>query len=144
VQRLYPGRVLELELERDDGDDDRRERRDPPLPRAPAASSAPTRPPAGGTTGGTTNVSTSGATSGAAGGAAAAAGAARAAPGGTGPERPRQRWIYEIKLLQADGQLLKLEVDAATAQVLKVRRGEGKRGRDTGGSREGRSGGARP
>lgn len=29
------------------------------------------------------------------------------------------RWIYEIKLLQADGRLLKLELDAATAQVLR-------------------------
>jgi uncharacterized membrane protein YkoI len=32
------------------------------------------------------------------------------------------RWIYEIKLLQADGQLLKLKLDAATAQVLEVKR----------------------
>lgn len=31
------------------------------------------------------------------------------------------RWIYEIKLLQPGGQLLKLEVDAATAQVLQSR-----------------------
>ena len=31
------------------------------------------------------------------------------------------RWIYEIRLLQADGQLLKLEVDAHTGQVLEVR-----------------------
>lgn len=41
------------------------------------------------------------------------------------------RWIYEVKLLRADGQLLKLEVDAATAQVLRVRGdGGGKRGRE--------------
>ena len=32
------------------------------------------------------------------------------------------RWIYEVKLLQADGQLLKLELDARTAQVLELRR----------------------
>ncbi|WP_425258697.1 PepSY domain-containing protein [Rubrivivax sp. RP6-9] len=32
------------------------------------------------------------------------------------------RWIYEIKLLQASGQLLKLEVDAATGRVLEARR----------------------
>lgn len=29
------------------------------------------------------------------------------------------RWIYEIKLLQPDGRLIKLEVDAATAEVLR-------------------------
>ena len=32
------------------------------------------------------------------------------------------RWVYEIKLLANDGQLLKLDVDARTAQVLKVKR----------------------
>ncbi len=32
------------------------------------------------------------------------------------------RWIYEIKLLQASGQLLKLDVDAATGRVLEQRR----------------------
>lgn len=32
------------------------------------------------------------------------------------------RWIYEIKLLQASGQLLKLDVDAATGRVLETRR----------------------
>lgn len=37
-------------------------------------------------------------------------------------EREDGRWIYEIKVLQSDGQLLKLELDAATAQVLKVKR----------------------
>ncbi|MBT0962851.1 PepSY domain-containing protein [Denitromonas iodatirespirans] len=31
------------------------------------------------------------------------------------------RWIYEIKLVQPDGRLLKLEVDAADARILKVR-----------------------
>lgn len=40
-------------------------------------------------------------------------------------ERDDGRWIYEIKLLQANGQLLKLEVDAATAQVLQVKRKDG-------------------
>lgn len=35
------------------------------------------------------------------------------------------RWIYEIRMLQADGQLLKLELDARTAQVLKARRHDG-------------------
>lgn len=37
-------------------------------------------------------------------------------------EREDGRWIYEVKLLQADGQLLKLELDARTADVLKVKR----------------------
>lgn len=31
------------------------------------------------------------------------------------------RWIYEMKLLQPDGRLLRLVVDARTAQVLKLR-----------------------
>ena len=46
-------------------------------------------------------------------------------------EREDGRWIYEVKLLQAGGQLLKLDVDAATAQVLAVKR----RGLGAGGSR---------
>ncbi|MCA0327094.1 MAG: PepSY domain-containing protein [Proteobacteria bacterium] len=37
-------------------------------------------------------------------------------------EREHGRWTYEIKLLQAGGQLLKLDVDAASGEVLKVRR----------------------
>lgn len=37
-------------------------------------------------------------------------------------ERSDERWIYEIKLLQPDGQLVRLEVDAATAQVLTLKR----------------------
>lgn len=43
-------------------------------------------------------------------------------------ERDDGRWLYEIKLLQASGGLLKLEVDAATARVLKAkaRRSEGR------------------
>jgi uncharacterized membrane protein YkoI len=40
-------------------------------------------------------------------------------------ERDDGRWIYEIKLLQANGQLLKLDVDAATARVLQIKRKEG-------------------
>lgn len=31
----------------------------------------------------------------------------------------RDTWVYEIKLLQTDGQLLKLELDAKTAEVLR-------------------------
>ncbi len=34
-------------------------------------------------------------------------------------ERKRDVWTYEIKLLQPDGQLLKLELDARTAEVLR-------------------------
>lgn len=43
-------------------------------------------------------------------------------------ERDEGRWIYDIKLLQAGGGLLKLEVDAASARVLKAkaRRSEGR------------------
>ena len=37
-------------------------------------------------------------------------------------EQHKGRWIYEVRLMQADGQLLKIELDAATAQVLEVRR----------------------
>jgi hypothetical protein len=37
-------------------------------------------------------------------------------------EREDGRWIYDLKLLQTDGQLLKLEVDAATGQVLELKR----------------------
>ncbi len=36
-------------------------------------------------------------------------------------EREDGRWIYEVKLLQAQGQLLKLAIDARTAQVLEVK-----------------------
>lgn len=43
-------------------------------------------------------------------------------------EREDGRWIYEVKLLQADGQLLKLAVDAHTAQVLEARRKDGGQG----------------
>ncbi|AUN94660.1 PepSY domain-containing protein [Pseudazoarcus pumilus] len=35
-------------------------------------------------------------------------------------ERDDGRWIYEIKLLRADGALLEVEVDAATAGVIEV------------------------
>lgn len=33
-------------------------------------------------------------------------------------EREDGRWVYEVKLLQAQGRLLKLAVDAATGEVL--------------------------
>lgn len=36
-------------------------------------------------------------------------------------ERDDGRWLYELKLLQPGGQLLKLEIDAASGQVLKAR-----------------------
>lgn len=37
-------------------------------------------------------------------------------------ERDDGRWRYEVKLLQAGGQLLKLEVDARTGEVLELKR----------------------
>ena len=33
-------------------------------------------------------------------------------------ESEGRRWIYEVKLLQPGGQLLKLEVDASTGEVI--------------------------
>jgi uncharacterized membrane protein YkoI len=42
-------------------------------------------------------------------------------------ERDGGRWIYEIRLLQPDGRLVKLVVDARTAQVLSQRVREGRR-----------------
>jgi uncharacterized membrane protein YkoI len=36
-------------------------------------------------------------------------------------ERDHGRWIYEIKNLQADGQLVKLELDARTGEVMSKR-----------------------
>ncbi len=42
-------------------------------------------------------------------------------------EREHGRWVYEIRVLQADGRLLRLDVDAATAEVLRVR-DRGRRG----------------
>ncbi|MDZ5455228.1 PepSY domain-containing protein [Azohydromonas lata] len=36
-------------------------------------------------------------------------------------ERDDGRWVYEVKLLQPGGQVVKLAVDAATAEVLKQR-----------------------
>lgn len=41
-------------------------------------------------------------------------------------EREDGRWIYEVTLLRSDGQLLRLELDARTAQVLRERRKGGK------------------
>jgi len=38
------------------------------------------------------------------------------------------RWLYELKLLQPGGQLVKLEVDAATGQVLATKRRKADRG----------------
>lgn len=38
-------------------------------------------------------------------------------------EREHGRWIYEIKLLQPDGRIVKLELDARSGEVLRERRG---------------------
>jgi len=42
-------------------------------------------------------------------------------------EREHGHWIYEVKLLQPDGRIVKLEVDARSGEVLKERRGERRR-----------------
>lgn len=36
-------------------------------------------------------------------------------------DHERMRWIYEIKILQADGSILKLDVDAKDAAVIRSR-----------------------
>ena len=41
-------------------------------------------------------------------------------------EREDGRWVYELKLLAADGRLLRLELDARTAEVLRVRQRDGR------------------
>ncbi|MBX9835770.1 MAG: PepSY domain-containing protein [Burkholderiaceae bacterium] len=43
-------------------------------------------------------------------------------------ERDEGQWIYEIKLLSADGQLMKLKLDASTAAVLHLKVREAGRG----------------
>lgn len=45
-------------------------------------------------------------------------------------EREDSRWIYEVRLLQADGRLLRLELDARTADVLSAEDRGARRGRD--------------
>lgn len=42
-------------------------------------------------------------------------------------EREQGRWIYEVKLLQPDGRIVKLEVDARSGDVLKERRADRRR-----------------
>ena len=36
-------------------------------------------------------------------------------------ERKADQWIYEIKMLTTDGQLMKLKLDAGTAEVLRMK-----------------------
>ena len=36
-------------------------------------------------------------------------------------EREHGKWIYEIELIGADGRLVKLEIDAGSAEVLRVK-----------------------
>ena len=38
-------------------------------------------------------------------------------------EREHGRWIYEVKLLQPDGRIVKLELDARSGELLRERRG---------------------
>jgi uncharacterized membrane protein YkoI len=45
-------------------------------------------------------------------------------------EREDVRWIYEVRLLQADGRLLRIELDARTADVLSAEDRSARRGRD--------------
>jgi uncharacterized membrane protein YkoI len=40
-------------------------------------------------------------------------------------EKEEGRWVYEIKLLQANGQLVKLEMDAATGELIRIKRRPG-------------------
>ena len=42
-------------------------------------------------------------------------------------ERDDGRWVYEVKLLQAGGRLVKLELDADSGEVLKRRERDGRR-----------------
>lgn len=42
-------------------------------------------------------------------------------------ERENGRWIYEVKLLQPGGRIVKLEVDARSGEVLRERRGNRRR-----------------
>ena len=44
-------------------------------------------------------------------------------------EREDGRWIYELKLLQSGGRLIRLELDARTAEVLKSKPAEKQRDR---------------
>lgn len=42
-------------------------------------------------------------------------------------EREHGRWLYEVKLLQSDGRIVKLEVDARSGEVLRERQGKPRR-----------------
>ena len=42
-------------------------------------------------------------------------------------ERDDGRWVYEVKLLQAGGRLVKLEVDAGSGEVIRRRERDGRR-----------------
>ncbi|MFO1286686.1 MAG: PepSY domain-containing protein [Rubrivivax sp.] len=53
-------------------------------------------------------------------------------------EREDGRWIYEVKLLQPDGRIVKLEVDARSGEVIRERR-ERRDSRDRRDSREPRA-----
>lgn len=50
-------------------------------------------------------------------------------------EREDSGWVYEIKLLQSGGTLLKLEVDARSGTVLRERRKSAERRREPGDER---------
>jgi len=44
-------------------------------------------------------------------------------------ERDDGRWVYKVKLLQPDGQLSKLKLDARTGEVLRIKTKGGKAGK---------------
>lgn len=53
-------------------------------------------------------------------------------------EREDGRWVYELKLLQTGGQLVRLDVDAKTAEVLRSRQRPGPDGKAPSASEPGR------
>ncbi|MBI3348805.1 MAG: PepSY domain-containing protein [Burkholderiales bacterium] len=53
-------------------------------------------------------------------------------------EREDGRWVYELKLLQSGGRLVRLDVDAKTAEILKSRQRPGPQGKSPGASEPGK------
>jgi uncharacterized membrane protein YkoI len=53
-------------------------------------------------------------------------------------EREGGRWVYELKLLQSGGRLVRLDVDAKTAEVLRSRQRSAREGRSASASEPGK------